>query len=340
MTQKVSDIGEFELIEMIKKIINPMKEKTTGLVLGPGDDTAVFTPEPGHEILITCDSMVEGRHYLKKIMSAFDIGRRAMVMNVSDIGAMGGKPGYALVSLGLNPSTPVKDVEDIYKGFIYELDPFNACIIGGNITKVDGSSFIDITLVGLAKKKHVVLRSTAKPDDVVMVTGFPGQSAAGYMVLVDDDLKDKSDHKPLTDAYLRPQHRAIEGKALAESGLISAMIDLSDGFTGDLNHICEESRVGVEIYQEMLPLSDSLDRMIHYYNLDKYDVILGTSDDYELIFTCPPENAEDVEHILLELNCPVSRVGRIVSPAHGLHIILKNSTKKKLHPAGWDHFSK
>ncbi|MFC1840272.1 thiamine-phosphate kinase [Thermodesulfobacteriota bacterium] len=340
MTQKISDISEFELIEMIEKLINSQVNKSPGLTLATGDDTAVFNPEPGYEILITCDSMVEGRHFIKKLMSPIDVGRRAMVMNISDIGAMGGTPLYAVVSLGLTPSTPVKDVEDIYKGFFYELAPFNACIAGGNITGIDGPSFIDITLTGKVEKKHIALRSTAKPSDVVMVTGFPGQSAAGCHILQDHDTNNKSEYKTLVDSYLRPEHRAGEGKALAESGLIRSMIDLSDGLAGDLNHICQKSGVGAEIYQNMLPLSESLGKMARHYGLNQYDLILGASDDYELIFTCLPERAEEAENLLSEFNCPVSQVGRIVHPDDGSHLILENGAKESLDPSGWDHFSK
>lgn len=340
MTQKISDISEFKLIGIIEEILKSPMSNARGLVLGTGDDTAIFTPEPGYEILVTCDSMIEGRYFLKDFMSPIDIGRRAMVMNISDIGAMGGTPVYALVSLGLDPSTPVKDVKEFYKGFLYELDPFNACIAGGNITRIEGSSFIDITLIGKIKEKYATLRSTARPGDAVMVTGFPGQAAAGLHILQDHDCKEKSEYNILIESYLRPGHRANEGKALSESGLVNSMIDLSDGFTGDLNHICERSGVGVEIYQDMLPLSGSMDSVTEYYNLNKYDFVLGASDDYELIFTCPPENAKKVKNILSEFNCPVSQVGRIVQPDDGMSLILENGTKESLEPSGWDHFSK
>lgn len=340
MTQKISDISEFKLIEIIEKMINSHNEKSRGLTIGPGDDTAAFKPEPGHEILITADSMVEGRHYIKEYISPVDIGRRAMVMNISDIGAMGGIPLCALVSLGLNPSMPVEDVEGIYEGFMKELIPFKASIAGGNITGVDGASFIDITLVGEIEKKHMVLRSTARPNDVVMVTGFPGQSAAGCRVIKNNDPDKISEYKSLVDSYLRPKHRAREGRDLALSGLISSMIDLSDGLAGDLSHICNRSRVGAEIYQDMLPVSDPMVGIAEDCKIDKYDLILGASDDYELIFTCSPENAEGVEKILSELNCPLSQVGKIVDQADGMSLILKNGTKKSLKPSGWDHFSK
>jgi thiamine-monophosphate kinase len=146
MIRKISDIGEFDLIERIRKIIDNAGHKPGLLIHGIGDDAAVFKPEPGYEMVITCDSMVEGRHYLKEYMDPIEIGRRAMVMNISDIGAMGGIPLYALVTLGLTASETVEEIEDIYRGFLQELKPFNASIIGGNITKTAGNTFIDIPL--------------------------------------------------------------------------------------------------------------------------------------------------------------------------------------------------
>ncbi len=339
MVQRISGISEFKLIRIIEKLINPLNKKSRGLILGPGDDSAVFTPGPGSEILVTCDSMIEDRHYIKGSISPFDMGRRAMVMNISDIGAMGGTPLHAFVSLGLNPSTPVADVEEIYRGFISQLEPFGASIAGGNITRIDGPSFVDITLIGEVEKKHIIVRSNAGPGDAVMVTGFPGQAAAGCRILIDRNPESKPECKALVDSYLRPEHRAKEGKALAESGLITSMIDISDGFTGDLGHICEKSGAGADIYQAMLPRSDSLELAARYYNIDVFELILGASDDYELIFTCPPENSLKAVTLLSEFDCPVSKVGVIASPGDEMTIVMEDGSRKKLHPSGWDHFS-
>lgn len=338
MTQMVSDIGEFELIERIEKIINSESVKTTGLILGIGDDAAAFRPEQGYEILVTSDSMLEGRHYLKGHITPFDLGRRAMVMNISDIGAMGGTPLYATVSLGLHPSTLICDVEEIYRGIISELKPFNASIIGGNTTRVDNHAFIDITLIGKAEKERLILRSTAMPGDIIMVTGFPGQSAAGYLALRNNKQEMDFDYGLLIDSYLRPCHRAREGVALARERIASSMIDISDGLAGDLYHICEKSRVGLELNQKMLPLNDPLESMAHHCKMDKYELIMGPSDDYELIFTCPPEKTIHASDLLSEFNCTVTPVGKIIPLNGGMNIILENGTREVILKKGWDHF--
>ncbi|NLA76037.1 MAG: thiamine-phosphate kinase, partial [Deltaproteobacteria bacterium] len=300
MTLKVSDIGEFELIDRIRRITEEKGHKPGLLIHGIGDDAAVFTPEPGYEVVVTCDSMVEGHHYLKGTMTPVEIGRRAMVMNISDIGAMGGIPLYALITLGLTSSETVGEIEGFYRGFMQELEPFNASIIGGNITKITGNTFIDITLMGRAKMGHIALRSGARQGDAIMATGYPGSAGAGYRLLADD--KPQSlENKTLTDAYLRPVHRAKEGHALAVSGLITSMMDVSDGLSGDLYHICESSSAGAEIWEQMLPVSNALREISRMYKISPADFILAPSDDYELLFTCAPQNIDKVKQILKEM---------------------------------------
>lgn len=338
MVLKISDIGEFALIERIRRIIENAGNKPGLLIHGIGDDAAVFTPEPGYEMVVTCDSMVEGGHYLKEHMTPIEIGRRAMVMNISDIGAMGGIPLYALVTLGLTSSEKVDDIEEMYRGFIQELEPFNASIIGGNITQTAGNTFIDITLIGKAKRGHIALRSGAKPGDALMVTGYPGSSGAGYRLLADGVVQ-SLENKTLIDAYLRPVHRAREGHALALSGLISSMMDVSDGLSGDLYHICETSSVGADIWEERLPVSRALIGISSQYKKTPADFILSPSDDYELLFTCAPQNIERVERILADFDCPVTHIGDILLMAQGMTLINSNGERKPLNKKGWDHFS-
>ena len=130
--------------------------------MGIGDDTASFLPRPGYELLVTCDSLVEGRHYLPGHISPLDLGRRAMTVNISDIGAMGGRPLYALISLGLKADSLIRDVEEIYRGFLLELNPFGASIIGGNLTQSGNGIFIDITLIGEVEQGKGLRRSGAR----------------------------------------------------------------------------------------------------------------------------------------------------------------------------------
>jgi thiamine-monophosphate kinase len=337
MGETLKELGEFGLIRRIRDLLKREgAEPSRDLTVDIGDDAAAFRPKPGYEILVTCDSVVESRHYLSRFMRPRDVGRRAMVLNISDIGAMGGHPRYALVSLGLKGEIPADDVEEIYRGFLEELNPFGAVIIGGNITATGNDLFIDITLIGDAKEGRVLRRSGAGPGDVILVTGYPGESNAGMRLLLHSLAA--ADH-PLVKSYIRPSHRAREGAAVADCGCATSMIDTSDGFLGDLGHLCEESGVGAELVQGRFPISNALAQGAALLNEDAQECFLGTSDDYELIMTCAPEHIQAVRAaVSATYTGPVTEVGRITEPGRGIRLLLADGSERNLSPKGWDHF--
>ncbi|MDZ7697178.1 MAG: thiamine-phosphate kinase [Deltaproteobacteria bacterium] len=342
MTETVSQVGEFGLIHRIHELISTRGEHVgDNATVGIGDDCAVFTPRAGVEILVTCDSVVEGRHYLPQYISAFDLGRRCMTLNISDIGAMGGRPLYAIVSLGLKPDTPVTDVESMYMGFLAELGPFHAAILGGNITRSSDAPFIDITLIGEVEQGKAVRRSTANPGDVILVTGYPGQSAAGLDLLLNRGGADDLTDHPLVKAYNTPSHRAKEGYAVAASGFATAMIDTSDGLLGDLGHICSESRVGAWIAEARLPLSAPLEAFAGAMKMKTHEVVLRDSDDYELIITSPPEHGGRIGKIIRELSgVTVTEIGTVTDSRDKIKLTTMGDEQVDLSPSGWDHFKK
>lgn len=340
MSERIKDIGEFALIERIHDLLNREGLRSERVTMGIGDDTASFLPRPGYELLVTCDSLVEGRHYLPGQITPLDLGRRAITVNISDIGAMGGRPLYALISLGLNPDRLIREVMEIYRGFLLELNPFGASIIGGNLTRSGNGIFIDITLIGEVEQGKSLRRSGARAGEVILVTGFPGQAAAGLKLLLrspnDPDLL----KHPLVTIYNTPSHRAILGAAIGGAGLASAMIDTSDGFLGDLGHICVESNVGALLVKEKLPVSDPLRQAALTLDLDPYDLFLGDSDDYELVVTCPVENVA-LLHSLADrcgLPVPLTEVGRITSEVSGISMVLPDGSSQSIRSSGWDHF--
>ena len=339
MTETLADIGEFGLIERIHNLLKDIDVHTIGVTLGIGDDTASLTPHPGYELLITCDCLIEGRHYLPHHITPMDIGRRAMAVNISDIGAMGGQPLYALISLGLKSETPVRDVEEMYRGFIKELNPFGASIIGGNLTKSENEAFIDITVIGEVIKENIMLRSTAQAGDAILVTGYPGQAAAGLRLLQKtNSIENLQDH-PLVLAYNVPTHRAREGKAIACLQKAHAMIDTSDGFLADLGHICQQSRVGALLIQEKFTISDELKKAAAQLGMNPIQLFLQESDDYELIITCPPGNVPQIRSTIGDVSeAPVSEVGKITDIAGDIQLKLQDGTIHQLSPEGWDHF--
>ena len=339
MTETLADIGEFGLIDRIHELLLKEGVQTQFLTLGIGDDTASFLPRAGYEVLVTCDSMVEGRHYLPQYITPLELGRRAMVLNISDIGAVGGQPLYAVVSLGLRADTLVSDVEAMYRGFVVELNPFGASIIGGNLTKSGDSPFIDITLIGEVERDKTVRRSTAKVGDAILVTGHLGQAAAGLKLLLQVQPNENLLYHPLVRSFNAPSHRAREGRAIAQSGLATAMIDTSDGLLGDLGHICKESSVGAQLIRDKLPIGDDLRRAALKLGQDPYELVLGDSDDYELIITCSPGHVDQIRTTVAALSdVPVSEVGRITDATEGIKLIKPNGTKHEMTPAGWDHF--
>jgi thiamine-monophosphate kinase len=336
MAESLKDIGEFGLIRRIGELLKREGVQAPGVSLGIGDDTASFKTRPGYEVLVTCDCVVEGRHFLRRHISAMDLGRRSMMLNISDIGAMGGLPLYALISLGLKNETLVKDIEDMYRGFLSELNPFNASIIGGNLTKSGDGIFIDITLIGEVEEGRAVRRSGAAPGDVILVTGYPGQSAAGLQLLLHSLAPE--DH-PLVRAYTTPSHRAREGRAVALTGCATAMIDTSDGFLGDLGHICEESQVGALLREEKFPVSEELREAARILRKEPRDFFLGDSDDYQLIITCGAKDVERIRSsIALTYDGPVTEVGEVAAPEKGLRLLLADGSEQSLSAKGWDHF--
>ncbi len=339
MPERVMDIGEFGLIRRIGDLVNKEGIRSGRVTLGIGDDTACFLPRPGYEILVTCDSVVEGRHYLPGKISPLDLGRRAMTLNISDIGAMGGRPLFALISLGLKADILVRDVEEMYRGFLRELNPFGASIIGGNLTKSGNGMFIDITLIGDLEQGKGVRRSGASPGDVLLVTGYPGQAAAGLQLLLHSPEDSKILGHPLVKIYNTPSHRAQAGEAIAKAGCATAMIDTSDGFLGDLGHICEESGVGAELFKEKLPLSDDLRKAALTLQQDPYDLVLGDSDDYELVITCRPRDVTGLRSVVTQC-CSVllTEVGRITEGAGTITLLLPDGERRPVKRSGWDHF--
>jgi thiamine-monophosphate kinase len=339
MFKTLADLGEFGLIDCIHKLIDEEGIPTPGVTLSIGDDTAAIKPRAGYDLLVTCDCLVEGRHYLPDHINSLDLGRRAMAVNISDIGAMGGLPLYSLVSLGLREDTLIADVESVYRGFLEELNPFQASIIGGNITKIDGINFIDITMVGEVEQGKMMLRSSAESGDAIMVTGYPGQAIAGlHLLRRSGSPRDVQDH-PLVRAYNTPKHRAREGHAIAYSGYAKAMIDTSDGLLADLGHICEESGVGAEIFESKLPLSGALIHEAEKMKINPYDMVMSDSDDYELIFTCATDNIPRLRSIIASISdVPVSEIGRITEAKAKIQIIRPDGSKQPVTPSGWDHF--
>ncbi|MGC3973616.1 MAG: thiamine-phosphate kinase [Nitrospira sp.] len=224
---------------------------------GIGDDTAILKTSPIEWTLITTDLLAEGVHFDPATSSFRDIGYRAAIANLSDIAAMGGRPRFMLVSLAIPPACSTTQIQQLYRGMMQAGAPYQVRLVGGDTSASKTGLFLNITLTGVVKPRQALLRSGARIGDLIYVTGTLGDSRAGLDLLTSSR---RPKLRPIDTRFLlarhhRPSARIAEGLWLVNEGLAGAAIDLSDGLTGDLRHICEESKVGAEINADSLPVS-------------------------------------------------------------------------------------
>lgn len=330
---RVRDLGEFALINRLAALTGA----DGGVVVGIGDDAAVLDTGGPRLLLATIDIQVEGRHFRRDRIAAERLGRRTAAVNLSDIGAMGGAPRWALPSLVLPPDLDVAWVEDLYRGLAVELGRFGAVMVGGNLSGGE-QIVIDLALLGEVERGRVLRRDGARPGDVVLVTGTLGASAAGRYAL--DAGLDPADPPvaPLVEAHLTPTPRVREGQALAATGLVTAAIDLSDGLSSDLGHLCDASGVGAEVNAARLPLSAETRTLAARLGLDPVGLALVGGEDYELLLTAPPPAVPElVAAVRVATGVPLTAIGAITPAAAG-RWLLHDGRRLPLAASGWDHF--
>lgn len=333
---RISDIGEFPLIDRVARIASSQRPD---VIVGIGDDVAVLAD--GEElILATVDSQVEGIHFLRDVISPRQLGRRALAINLSDIAAMGGRPQYALVSLALPSETEVGWVEDLYRGLREEGDRFQTAIVGGNMARSPGHVFIDVCVLGRVHRTHLMLRSGAQPGDRLVVTGSLGDAAAGLIVAEQRELPvTGAQREQLLGRFLTPTPRLGEAAVIARSGDATAMIDVSDGLSSDIGHICDRSEVGVRLWADRLPLSAAACRVAELTDRPPWRLALGASDDYELCFTAGPDAVEELTaSVLAETGTSLTAIGQVLPARKGRWLALKDGREIELGAAGWQHF--
>lgn len=331
---KVSELGEFGLIEVIASLIakskNPEYNSWQRLILDIGDDVAVWKGDSSFQLLTT-DSLIEGVHFDLKIVTWEELGWKSMAVNISDIAAMGGIPYYALVSLALPGDTEVDCISQMYQGMISLCDEYHVAIVGGNISSSD-KMMITVTLFGSLKGKSMLTRSAARAGDMVAITGYTGLSAAGLDMLKQGISYDIESTRILREAHLRPVARISEGLVLLRCG-VKAAIDISDGLVSDLTHICKSSHVGAVIEQKLIPVHPVLQA---YFKQDYLRYILSGGEDYELLFTAPGNMVEKVKKVL---SCLVTIIGKITSDIAGeVRILDCDGSYRIFKEFGWEHF--
>ncbi len=334
---RVSELGEFPLIE---RITGRLPAYLDDVYVGVGDDVAVLELDPETYQLATCDIQVEGIHFLTQSITPYQLGRKAAAINLSDIAAKGGIPQHCLVSLALRPELEVSWVEALYDGLREEIAAYGADIVGGNMSKTEGPIVVDLFLLGRVRREEVLLRSGARPGDRVLVTGWLGEAAAGLALIRQAELAvEKEEADRLRDAYLTPTPRIREGRAIASDGRTSAMIDLSDGLSSDIGHICEKSDVGVRLWAERLPISEATQRVAELMGRADWALAVGGGEDYELCFTASREAERGLVALVGEATgTRVTCVGEVLPGDAGRWIELASGEEVPIRGGGWDHF--
>lgn len=333
---RITEIGEFGLIERIVRGLPPSAD---GVVVGIGDDAAVVCLTPGQYLLTTCDIQVEGVHFLKDKITPRQLGRKAVAINLSDIASMGGIPRYLTVSLALPKETEVGYVDDLYAGIREECAASGVGLVGGNMAHAP-LIVVDTFLAGEVEPERLLRRSGAHVGNQVLVTGTPGDSAAGLALLLNPHIACAEEHRRrILEAHLTPKARLREGRKIALSGLATAMIDVSDGLVSDIGHICEMSGVGVRLWAAALPISEAARAVARAAGRDALEFALHGGEDYELLFTAPPERADELADLVRqEAGAPVTIIGEIVPAAEGISLVQADGTLTALRGGGWDHF--
>jgi len=251
----LKDIGEFGFIKRISRgcLIRPQN-----VIKAIGDDAAAFIPTPDEAILVTTDLLVERIHFLRDATSGFNMGYKALSVNLSDIAAMGGIAREAFISIAIPEDCSIDFLDDLYKGMKRMAAEFDVNLLGGDTTRSKADLVINISVLGSASEKEILYRDTAQHGDIICSTGFLGDSRAGFYLITNDIKADSNELKPLIDAHVTPKPYLREGRFLASQRGVHAAIDVSDGLSSDIGHIAEQSNVGIRLYSEKIPVSDNL----------------------------------------------------------------------------------
>jgi thiamine-monophosphate kinase len=338
----VSALGEFELIARLTAGLSSQSD----VALGVGDDCAILDLGSDQQLLATCDSQVEGIHFTLHTSTPEQIGRKALAINLSDIAAMGGIPRYALVSLILPLPFPMDIIDEIYAGLRLEAEQYATAIVGGNIASAGQANqlTIDITLLGTVERDQAVQRDGARVGDMLCVTGALGDSAAGLYTLLHPNLTyPQQAQEVLQTIHRMPRPRIHEGRILSQMGrqIVTAMLDISDGLSGDLSHLCASSHVGVSIDLAHLPLSPELHTLAAHTSHDPFQWALHGGEDYELLFTVSPGNERAViEAVQSATGTRVTVVGSILPQDEGMKLRYLDGHEERLVVGSWDHLKR
>ncbi len=340
---EISTLGEFGLIKHIAKHIQlKNKESEKGI----GDDAAVlnYTGE-NKRALVTTDLLLEGIHFDLTYVPLKHLGYKAAMVNISDIFAMNGTPKQITVSIGIDKRFGVEDIEELYAGILLACERHQVDVVGGDTTSSLTGLCISITCIGEGEEGKIAYRSGAKANDLICVSGNLGAAYMGLQLLErekqlfqkDSSLEgvqpDFAGKEYILQRQLKPEARGDVVKSLREAGIVpTAMMDISDGLSSELFHICEQSKVGCNIYEEKIPIDYETAMMAEEFNLNLVTAALNGGEDYELLFTVPLEMHEKVNTLK-----DIKVIGYITEEAAGKNLITRDGASISLKAQGWVH---
>lgn len=337
----IGKLGEFGLIERVTAGFVPEQVKT---LKGPGDDAAVIDAGNGEVLLVTTDILAEGIHFDLAYVPLKHLGYKAVAVNVSDICAMNGIAYGVTVSIALSSKFTVEAVEELYAGIHAACKRFGVDLLGGDTSASKSGLVISVTALGSCKKDKVVYRSGAKVTDLLCVTGDLGGAYAGLQILERE--KKVFLHNPevqpdlaawdyVVGRQLKPEARVDVIAALAEAGIVpSAMMDLSDGLSGDLHHLCKSSGLGAAVYREKVPIDHQTGNAAELFGMHEINYALNGGEDYELLFTVPVSLHERISMVK-----DVFVIGYMTDAEEGIRLVNSSGSVIALEAGSWNHFT-
>lgn len=321
-------LGEFDII---RRFFGSPPVRRDDVVLGIGDDAAVLKPPTGHELVLTTDTLVEGRHFLPGA-DPEALGHKALAVNLSDLAAMGAEPSWFLLSITL-PQADESWLTAFARGLHALSARFNIQLVGGNTSR--GPLSIGVTACGFVPAGQAVKRRGAQPGDCIYVTGTLGDAALALRIMQRGDNPATGEFAEIANRLHRPEPRIAAGMALR--GLATAAIDLSDGLAADLGHLLEADRLGARVELSHLPLSSAFRKLSPLASLD-WDLIVAGGDDYELCFTAPSSREPELLRRVTDAGCACTRIGDITD---GPGLVLTDPDGQPYQPRrpGYDHFA-
>ena len=305
-----------------------------GLGLGIGDDGAIVEVRRGHKLVLEADMSIEGVHFTRRVHPPRSVGHRALARSLSDVAAMGGTPRFALISLAISKAATRAWLRELYAGILALAKRFAVILVGGDTAVVAGKTMLDVMVAGEVERGMELRRSGARPGDQIYVSGRLGLSALGLRLLESRERPSPQDSGAIR-SHLYPEPRCALGLYLSRQRLASALIDISDGLSTDLGHLCESSGVGARVWADLIP-GPEFPTGRGPRPADSLSLALHGGEDYELLFTVPPGKTGQVPVRFRDL--PLHRIGEI-RRSKGMALVRPDGTVTRLWPGGYDHFA-